>query len=670
MIPEIGHFALVLALVLALLTATLPMIGAARGDARLVGLATPLTIAQFAFVALAFAALVYAYLVSDFSVSNVAANSHTAKPLLYKLTGAWGNHEGSLVLWVLILTLFGALVGAFGRTLPESFKARVLAVQAMIAVGFLLFMLVTSNPFLRVDPAPEQGNGLNPLLQDPGLAFHPPLLYLGYVGFSMAFAFAAAALIEGRVGPSWARWMRPWVLLAWIALTAGIALGSWWAYYELGWGGWWFWDPVENASFMPWLAGTALLHSTIVVEKRDGLKRWTILLAILTFSLSLLGTFLVRSGVLTSVHAFAVDPDRGMFILALLAIAIGGSLALYGRRAPGMEEGGLFAPVSREGALVINNILLSVAAAIVLVGTLYPLFLDVASGEQISVGPPFFNMTFTPLMGLLIVVLGIGPLLAWKRGDLRGALKRLKPAAGLAALGGALAWTAFGAGPVLAVIGFALASWLAAAVIVEWARRVKLTQGPPRAVSARARRLPRAQYGMSLAHLGLAVMVFGITASESWETEKLAVLQPGESAMVGAYRFAFSGADPVAGPNYTAIRGNFEVFKGDRRIATMRPEQRSYTTPQMQTTEAAIHPVLSGDLYAVIGDPGENGGWSARLYHKPLVFWIWLGPLIMIAGGALALSDRRLRIGAPVRAKRAGGGSAAAGPAAQPQPAE
>jgi len=667
MIPEIGHFALILALMLAALAASLPMIGAARGDGRLIALAPPLAVGQLIFVALAFLALMQAFVVSDFSVSTVAANSHTAKPMLYKIAGVWGNHEGSLVLWVLILTLFGALVGLFGGSLPAAFRARVLSVQAMISVGFLLFMLLTSNPFLRLDPAPPEGNGLNPLLQDPGLAFHPPLLYLGYVGFSTAFSFAVAALIEGRVGPSWARWMRPWVLLAWMALTAGIALGSWWAYYELGWGGWWFWDPVENASFMPWLAGTALLHSTIVVEKRDALKRWTILLSILTFALSLLGTFLVRSGVLTSVHAFAVDPERGVFILALLAVAIGGSLLLYGWRAPGMEEGGLFAPVSREGALVVNNILLSVATGIVLAGTLYPLFLDAMSGAKISVGPPFFNLTFTPLMVLVILFLGFGPLLAWKRGDLATAAGKLKWAAIGAMVAAAVGWIAFGAGPVLAFFGFALGGWLAIAVLTEIAHRTGFGRVPLDRAWRRARGLGRAHYGMSLAHLGLAVTVFGITASEAWTVEKLEVLSPGESVEIGEYRFTLQQIMPAAGPNYTAIRGQFDVFEGERLLTTLSPESRTYTTPPMQTTEAGIYPLVSGDLYAVIGESKGGEAWSARLYHKPLISWIWAGSLLMIAGGALSLSDRRLRVGAPSRRPR---GSAAAGPAPAPQPAE
>ncbi|GEQ97701.1 c-type cytochrome biogenesis protein CcmF [Iodidimonas gelatinilytica] len=503
MIPEIGHFALILALLLGVIAATVPLYGAARTNGRLIALSGPLMLGQFLFVAIAFAALMHAYLVSDFSVLNVAENSHSLKPVLYKISGVWGNHEGSLVLWVLILTLFGSLVALFGRALPPSFRARVLSVQAMIAVAFLLFMLFTSNPFERLLPAPLEGRGLNPLLQDPGLAFHPPLLYLGYVGLSVAFSFAVAALIEGRLGPVWARWVRPWVLLAWMALSAGIALGSWWAYYELGWGGWWFWDPVENASFMPWLAATALLHSAIVMEKRDALKRWTVLLAILSFSMSLLGTFLVRSGVLTSVHAFAVDPERGVFILILLGVSIGGSLALYAWRAQALEPGGLFAPISREGALVLNNVLLSIAAAVVFVGTLYPLFLDTLTGAKVSVGPPFFEISFVPLMSLLLIALGFGPLLAWKRGNLSRAAKLLWPAIGTAFIAVLLAWMIWGAGPVMAFAGFGLAGWLLGAIAVDMAQKAQIGRTPFAKALRRLFGLPRGVWGMWLAHLGL-----------------------------------------------------------------------------------------------------------------------------------------------------------------------
>ena len=493
MLPEIGNFALVLAFVMALIQACLPMIGAQLGNRQLMAVAKPAAIGQFLFVAIAFAVLTHAFVVSDFSVLTVVANSHSAKPMLYKISGVWGNHEGSLVLWVLILTLFGAAVALFGRNLPASLRARVLSVQAMIAAGFLLFMLLTSNPFLRVIPPPPDGNGLNPLLQDPGLAFHPPFLYLGYVGFSMAFSFAIAALIEGRVDPAWARWVRPWTLAAWCFLTIGIAMGSWWAYYELGWGGWWFWDPVENASFMPWLLGTALLHSAIVVEKRDALKSWTLLLAILTFSLSLLGTFIVRSGVLTSVHAFATDPARGVFILALLIVAIGGSLTLFAIRAPALKGGGLFSPISREAALVLNNWLLATACATVLLGTLYPLFMDALSGgeDKVTVGPPYYNATFVPLMIPLLVAMSIGPLLAWKRGDLPGVLQRLKFAAIISALIGLATLYLSWGGPVLAAFGIALGAWLILGPVTDAVERTKLFRAPLAQSWARARGLPR-----------------------------------------------------------------------------------------------------------------------------------------------------------------------------------
>ncbi|GAK32475.1 cytochrome c biogenesis protein CcmF [Iodidimonas nitroreducens] len=652
MIPEIGHFSLILALLMASLAAIAPLYGASRNDQRLMSLAVPLMVGQFLFILIAFAALMQAYLVSDFSVLNVVANSHSLKPLLYKISGVWGNHEGSLVLWVLILSLFGSLVGLFGRALPLSFRARVLAIQALITSAFLLFMLITSNPFERVIPAAIEGRGLNPLLQDPGLAFHPPLLYLGYVGLSVAFSFAVAALIEGRLGPLWARWVRPWVLLAWMALTAGIALGSWWAYYELGWGGWWFWDPVENASFIPWLIATALLHSTIVMEKRDALKRWTLLLAILGFSMSLLGTFLVRSGVLTSVHAFAVDPERGLFILILLALAIGGSLALYAFRAGSLEAGGLFAPLSREGALVANNVLLSISAAIVLVGTLYPLFLDAVSGAKVTVGPPFFEISFVPLMVLLLIALGFGPLLAWKRGDIGRALGMLRLAGLAAFLGAGGAYLIWGPGPVMAFLGFALAFWLLGSILTDMGHKAKITQRPfaPMAALGRLRRVPRGIWGMWSAHMGMAVLVLGITASESWMTEKLVLLHPGDATEVADYTMIFQGVEPVGGPNYTAVRGHFTVMKGSHHVAELYPEQRAYSAPPMETTEAAIYPLIMGDLYAVVGDPDGKGGWSARLYWKPLISWIWMGVGLMVIGGGLSLSDRRLRVGAPKRA--------------------
>ena len=649
MIVELGHYALVLALFLALLQASLPLVGAARGQLALMALADTTAVAQLVFVACAFFALMHAYVTSDFSVLNVVQNSHSLKPLLYKVTGVWGNHEGSMVLWVLILSLYGAAVALFGGNLPPRLRARVLAVQAMIGAAFLLFILLTSNPFVRVVPAPADGEGLNPLLQDPGLAFHPPFLYLGYVGFSMAFSFAVAALIEGRVDAAWARWVRPWTLAAWCALTFGIAMGSWWAYYVLGWGGWWAWDPVENASFMPWLAGTALLHSAIVVEKRDALKSWTILLAIIAFSLSLIGTFLVRSGVLTSVHAFAVDPARGAFILALLVVAIGGSLTLYAVRAPALKTGGLFAPISREGALVLNNLLLATAAATVFLGTLYPLFLDAIGGGKVSVGASFFTATFVPLMVPLLLTMVFGPLLAWKRGDLAGALGRLTLAFAAAALIAlATFWLKTG-GPVGAVFGMALAAWIIVGTAVEFAERIKLLRAPPGDSWRRARAMPRAAYGMTMAHLGVGVLVVGVTAS-AWQVERVETMRPGDSIDVAGYSFRFEGTQPRVGPNYTAERGRFTVTRDGVPVTIMQPEKRFYPVQRMPITDAAIHTNGFADLYAVISDAvGSDGAWVVRLYYNPLVPWIWFGAVIMAFGGLVSLSDRRLRIGAPVR---------------------
>ena len=528
MTVEVGHFALILALLVAVLQGSVPMVGAARGNLACMELAQSAAMAQLLLVAVSFGCLMHAYIVSDFSVYIVAANSHSAKPLLYKIAGTWGNHEGSMLLWVLILTIFGGAVAAFGGNLPPGLRARALAVQAWIATGFYLFILLTSNPFARLDPPPIDGRGLNPLLQDPGLAFHPPFLYLGYVGFSMAFSFGVAALIEGRVDASWARWVRPWTLAAWTFLTCGIALGSWWAYYELGWGGWWYWDPVENASLLPWLSGTALLHSAVVVEKRDALKSWTVFLAIVTFSLSLLGTFLVRSGVLTSVHAFAVDPARGVFILALLVIVIGGSLALFAWRGPQLSPGGLFQPISREGGLLLNNLLLSTAAAAVLLGTLYPLILEATGGGKISVGPPFFNAVFIPLMLPLVVAMAVGPLLPWKRGDLASALARLWAAA-LAAMIAALAgWLIYDARGAAGLLGLALAAWLFVGTLVEFAGRLGLFEVPLGTSLRRARNLPRAAWGMTLAHAGLAVVIAGMTASSIWNEERIQVMRPGD----------------------------------------------------------------------------------------------------------------------------------------------
>jgi cytochrome c-type biogenesis protein CcmF len=651
MTAELGHYALVLALSVALVQATIPLLGAWRGDPGWIGLARPAALVHCVLIVVAFAALMYAFVTSDFSVLNVATNSHSAKPMLYKIAGVWGNHEGSLLLWLLILALFGAAVSVFGGNLPAPFRARVLAVQAMIGVGFLTFVLFTSNPFERLLPAPLDGRGLNPLLQDPGLAFHPPFLYLGYVGFSMAFSFAVAALIEGRVDTAWARWVRPWTLAAWCFLTMGIAMGAWWAYYELGWGGWWFWDPVENASFMPWLAGTALLHSIIVVEKRDSLKNWTVLLAIMTFSLSLLGTFLVRSGVLTSVHAFATDPTRGVFILGFLVAVIGGSLALYAVRAPAMKGGGLFAPVSREGGLVLNNLLLSTACATVLLGTLYPLFLDALTGDKITVGPPYFNATFGPLMVPVLIAMGVGPMLRWKRGDLLGAVQRLKFAIIATVLALFATLVVAHDGPWLAIPGIALGVWTIAAAVEEAAYRMRLFRVPLGESMRRLMRSPRAAWGTTFAHAGAGMVVIGIVASSSWQVEKLQVMRPGERLAVGPYEVEFEGAAPIDGPNYSAVRGVFRVSRNGSKIAVLQPESRNYQDPPMETTEAAIRTSWGGDLYAVIGDPTGDGAWSTRFYNKPMLHWIWLGCLMMVFGGLVSLSDRRHRVGVPTRRK-------------------
>jgi cytochrome c-type biogenesis protein CcmF len=606
---------------------------------------------QFILVTIAFAALTVAYVTSDFSVENVWRNSHSAKPLLYKISGVWGNHEGSMVLWVLILTLFGAGVATYGSNLPREFKANVLAIQGSIAAAFLLFIVTTSNPFTRLDPAPFDGQGLNPVLQDPALAFHPPFLYAGYVGFSMAFSFAVAALIEGRINAAWARWVRPWTLAAWMCLTLGIAMGSWWAYYELGWGGFWFWDPVENASFMPWLAGTALLHSALVMEKRDALKVWTILLAIITFSLSLMGTFLVRSGVLTSVHAFAIDPARGIFILAIMGIFIGGALTVFAWRAPLLSQGGLFAPISREGALVLNNLLLTTACAAVFVGTLYPLALEALTGDKISVGPPFFDLTFIPLIVPLLIAVPFGPLLAWKRGDLVAAAERLMVAALLALALSVLLLALHSRGPWLAPFGIGLGAWLVMGSLTEIVYRVKLTEASPSEAWRRLRNLPRAAYGTALAHAGLGLAVIGIVATTAWRSEQILALKPGDTAKIAGYKLSFKGVAPRQGPNYRERVAVFTVERNGKLVTELTPSKREFTVEQSGTTEAGIHASWRGDLYAVLGDQLKDGTYSIRLYFNPLVRLIWLGAVVMFLGGAISLSDRRLRVGAPKRAQ-------------------
>ncbi|MCD0419635.1 heme lyase CcmF/NrfE family subunit [Rubrivivax sp. JA1024] len=651
MIAEAGHYALVLALALALIQSTVPLLGARLNDGALMNVARSTALVQLLFAGLSFTALVWLHVTSDFSVVNVFENSHSMKPLLYKITGVWGNHEGSMLLWVAILALFGGLVAAFGNNLPLSLRAHVLAVQGWIATAFYLFILITSNPFARLANAPAEGRDLNPVLQDIGLAVHPPMLYLGYVGFSISFSFAAAALIEGRLDAAWARWVRPWTLIAWIFLTLGIAMGSYWAYYELGWGGWWFWDPVENASLMPWLAGTALLHSALVMEKRNALKVWTILLSILTFSLSLLGTFLVRSGVLTSVHAFATDPSRGVFILMILCVFIGGSLALFAWRASALKQGGLFAPISREGSLVLNNLFLTTACATVFVGTLYPLALEVLTGDKISVGAPFFNLTFGPLMVPLLVAVPFGPLLAWKRGDLVGAAQRLIAAGVVALLAVAFvyAWTRGGA--VLAPLAIGLAIFVIVGALVDVAERIALFRAPLSISLRRASGLPRSSWGTMFAHAALGVTLIGIVCETTWNSEYIAAMKPGDSTKLAGYEFKFEGATQRQGPNYRELLTQFTVTENGRLIGAMAPSKRSFITRGSSTTEAALLSRGFSQLYISLGDLNDQGAVTVRIYHKPMVLLIWLGPIMMALGGLLSLSDRRLRVGAPKPAK-------------------
>ncbi|MHA7773656.1 heme lyase CcmF/NrfE family subunit [Roseibium sp. M-1] len=652
MVVEFGHYALVLALALTLVQSVVPLWGALSRDDRLMAIAAPVSVMLFVLVLISFAVLTGAYLNSDFSVLNVLENSHSAKPLIYKITGVWGNHEGSMLLWVLILVFFGALVGLFGGNLPKDLKAVTLSVQAWVTAGFVLFLLATSNPFARVGNPPLEGADLNPILQDIGLAIHPPLLYVGYVGFSITFSFAVAALILGRTDAAWARWVRPWTLLAWAFLTLGIAMGSYWAYYELGWGGWWFWDPVENASFMPWLAGTALLHSAIVMEKREALKVWTVLLAIFTFSLSLLGTFLVRSGVLTSVHAFATDPARGVFILVLLCFFIGGSLTLYAWRAPMLKQGGLFAPISREGGLVLNNLFLTAACAAVFVGTLYPLVLDAVTGEKISVGAPFFNLTFGPLMVPLLLAIPFGPVLSWKRGDLLAASQRLYAAFGLALLMTLAAFWAWGMDKVLAPLGVGLAVWVMAGSISEIVTRVKFFEvGPKRAV-ARLAGLPGSAWGTVLAHFGIGVTVLGIVTASAFQDERVMTMKPGDTVDLAGYQVTFDGAAPRRGPNFTEDVGHFTVRSGGALVTELEPTKRIYTARQMPTTEAAIHTSGFSQLYLSLGEGRDDGAVDVRVYHKPMITLIWIGCVIMSIGAAFSIADRRLRVGAPKPARK------------------
>ena len=651
MIPELGHYALVLAFAIGVVQGFVPLYGARRDDPVLMGTAGPTAVAQFAFIAMSFAALTASYVGSDFSVVNVFENSHSLKPLIYKITGVWGNHEGSMLLWVLILALFGALVALFGGNLPAKLRANVLAVQSWIAVAFILFILTTSNPFLRIAQAPAEGRDLNPLLQDPGLAIHPPLLYVGYVGLSISFSFAIAALIEGRIDAAWARWVRPWTLLAWIFLTLGISMGSYWAYYTLGWGGWWFWDPVENASFMPWLIATALLHSAVVMEKRDALKVWTVLLAILAFSLSLIGTFLVRSGVLTSVHAFATDPTRGVFILVLLVVFIGGALALFAWRAPLLKQGGLFAPVSREGALVLNNLFLVTACGTVFVGTLYPLALEALTGEKISVGAPFFNATFGPLFLILLLAVPFGPLLAWKRGDLAGVAQRLMVAAGVGLVVMAGTFATVRGGPVLAPFVIGIAAYVIVGALIDLCERTALFRAPLRTALSRAAGLPRSAWGTMLAHLGLGVTLLGVVGETQFSSELVAQVKPGQTISLAGYDLRFDRMGTVPGPNYRDLVGQFTVQRRGEVVGVMAPSKRTFPSRSTTRTEAALMGRGFSQLYLSLGDAAPDGAIAVRLYHKPLVLLIWLGTIVMVIGGALSLTDRRLRVGAPKPAK-------------------
>jgi cytochrome c-type biogenesis protein CcmF len=649
MIIELGHFALILASLVACVQAIVPMIGAHRRWPGWMAVAEPAANTQFLLTAFSFAALTYAFVTSDFSVKLVVANSHTDKPMLYKVTGVWGNHEGSMLLWVLILTTFGAAAAWFGGNLPPTLKARVLAVQALIGVAFFAFILVTSNPFERIAVPPMNGQDLNPLLQDPGLAFHPPFLYLGYVGLSMAFSFAVAALIEGRVDAAWARWVRPWTLAAWMFLTVGIALGSWWAYYELGWGGFWFWDPVENASFMPWLIAAALVHSAIVVEKRESLKSWTILLAIMAFGFSLIGTFIVRSGVITSVHAFANDPERGVFILAITAFFIGGSLLLYTLRAGALEARGVFGLVSRESALVLNNILLAVGCFVVFIGTVWPLVGELILGRKLSVGAPFFNLAFTPFMVVLGLVMPVGAMMPWKRGSIRRVVAKLRGAFVLALALGALAFAMQTGRSALGPVGVFLGAWLVSGAAVDlWQKTGRRGQRLSRLI-----RLPGADWGKALAHSGLGITMVAIAGMMAWEQEDIRVVQVGGSFDLAGYTLTLQDVQQVQGPNYRTTIADVLLEKDGREIGVLNPEKRVYPVQQMPTTEAALDIGILRDIYVVIGDPQQNGGWAVRSYYKPLANWIWGGAILMALGGLISLTDRRYRVAAGARRQAA-----------------
>jgi cytochrome c-type biogenesis protein CcmF len=646
MVPEIGQFALIIALLLAITQASLPMIGAARGNRSWMAVAIPAGQAQFIFVAIAFGCLAYSFISNDFSVVNVATNSNSHLPPPYRLAATWGSHEGSLLLWTLIMGFWTVAVTLFSKHLPEEMLARVLSVMGLISIGFLLFMLFTSNPFDRIFPAPLDGRDLNPLLQDPAMVAHPPMLYMGYVGFSVAFAFAISALIGGRLDATWARWSRPWTTVAWMFLTVGIALGSWWAYYELGWGGWWFWDPVENASFMPWLVGTALIHSLAVTEKRGGFKSWTVLLAIAAFSLSLLGTFLVRSGVLTSVHAFAVDPKRGIFILSFLLVVIGGSLVLYAWRAKHVGLGSKFEVVSRESFLLSNNVLLTVAAGSVLLGTLYPLIIDALGQGKLSVGPPYFNAVFVPLMVPAAFLMGVGPIARWKKASLPELAVRLRWAFAASAVAALLLPLVMGKWKALVSLGVMLAFWIVSTVAVGIWDRVKTTSGQV-SFWQKLRMQSRSYYGMQVAHVGVAVFIVGISFVTQYETEKDLRMDVGDVVTVAGYDFKFNGVTAINGPNYRAARASIDVVRGKTLVRTMSPEKRIYNVQENAMTETAIDTGLFRDLYLSLGEPVDNGrAWTVRIHYKPFVDWIWGGAVLMAIGGGLAVSDRRYALAA------------------------
>ena len=650
MLNEIGHFTLLLAFCVALIQATVPLFGANKGRTDLMAIAESSANLQFALLLASFAALTHAFVTSDFSVKLVVLNSHSLKPMLYKVTGVWGNHEGSMLLWVLILSLFGASASWFGKSLPILLKTRVLSVQGAIGVAFLAFIIFTSNPFERMQIPPFDGQDLNPLLQDPGLAFHPPFLYLGYVGLSMAFSFAVAALIEGRIDAAWGRWVRPWTLAAWIFLTIGIALGSWWAYYELGWGGFWFWDPVENASFMPWLLAAALLHSAIVVEKRETLKSWTILLAILAFGFSLIGTFIVRSGVLTSVHAFANDPERGLFILIILGVFMGGALILFSLRSSAMEAQGIFSLVSRETALISNNLLLAVSAFVVFFGTIWPLVAELFFDRKLSVGPPFFNAAFTPFMILLGLILPLGSNLSWKRAYLTNTVKKLLPVLILCLCFSGFIWSIQTGQSLIGPMGVFLGTWIVVGTLVDLLSKLGSSKSVRRLMF-----LPRADYGKFFAHVGLGVTMFAIAALTSWEKEDIRVVPIGSSWALGSYELKLENVIETRGPNYFSTMGIIQVSKKGLAITTLRPEKRNYPIAQMPTTEAAIDYRISRDLYVVLGDKQSDKAWTVRTYLKPFTNWIWGGCALMAFGGFLSLTDRRLRIAVGSKREKSSG---------------